>query len=731
MALFKISKGLKANLPSELTEGYCWYTYNDSKFYIDYKDENGTLVRKALNAQDAETLTGASLSTILNSSDVEIPTSKAVLDALNGKADAVHTHESVGTSVDNMIHVSESAGVITNALHEVALNQSGPDGYACISLQDGKATYEADQHKFIGSVDFTEATVTGLSGDSGNTTLNITNGEGACSLQQSFEEDGTVKGSNAYGKYSTALNQSNEAYQRNSFVIGGDNKVGLTEEEFNTQNPSGVDKWGTTYDKSNSFANAGGQENIATGRGSHIGGGYKNEVHGDYSGIVAGGSNKVESDYSGVVAGYGNTITGNNSAVLDGININITGENSGGGGTNIDIQTDNTHAFGSNLKSNKRPDATMVGRYNNENSYALFQVGSGWHNEETGVTHQRNSFEVFENGVNQFNEPVKFVHEVDFSNATVIGLDDETIATLNITEANTTITLQNLEGLTSINWGDGTIDTNLSHTYTTVGTYQCKIYSVTTIGEKAFLSCGIYGSSSLTSIVIGDSVTTIGKHAFGLCIGLTSVVIGDSVTTIGEHAFQGCNRLTSVVIPNSVTSIGKRAFDGCSKLTSITIPNSVTSIGDYAFYGCYDSISITIPNSIISIGAGTFASCTSLTSVVIPDSVISIGAGTFASCTSLTSVVIPNNVTSIDTRAFNSCSNLTKVVFNNPTPITYDSTWFTTIPTIVVPKDYVDTYKTAWVDVADYIISETPATQEWVNENIFATDEEVATYLGI
>lgn len=87
MALFKVSKGLKANLPSAKTEGYCWYTTDDSLFYIDYKDENGSLQRKALNAKDAETLTGASLSTILNSSDVEIPTSKAVLNALNAKLD--------------------------------------------------------------------------------------------------------------------------------------------------------------------------------------------------------------------------------------------------------------------------------------------------------------------------------------------------------------------------------------------------------------------------------------------------------------------------------------------------------------------------------------------------------------------------------------------------------------------------------------------------------------------
>ena len=94
MALFKISKGSKANLPTTLTEGFCWYTYDDSKFYIDYKDENDVLVRKALNAKDAETLMGASLATVLSSSDVEIPTSKAVLDAINDVASdlAAHTH---------------------------------------------------------------------------------------------------------------------------------------------------------------------------------------------------------------------------------------------------------------------------------------------------------------------------------------------------------------------------------------------------------------------------------------------------------------------------------------------------------------------------------------------------------------------------------------------------------------------------------------------------------------
>lgn len=82
MALFRVSKGLAENLPSTKTAGYCWYTYDDSKFYIDYEDENGELQRKALNAKDAETIMGASLATVLNSSEVEIPTSKAILDYL-------------------------------------------------------------------------------------------------------------------------------------------------------------------------------------------------------------------------------------------------------------------------------------------------------------------------------------------------------------------------------------------------------------------------------------------------------------------------------------------------------------------------------------------------------------------------------------------------------------------------------------------------------------------------
>ena len=102
MALFKISKGLKANLPLTKTAGYCWYTTDDSLFYIDYEDENGELLRKALNAKDAETIMGASLASILNNSEVEIPTSQAVLNQLENYAqiDNVVSYANIQNTTD-------------------------------------------------------------------------------------------------------------------------------------------------------------------------------------------------------------------------------------------------------------------------------------------------------------------------------------------------------------------------------------------------------------------------------------------------------------------------------------------------------------------------------------------------------------------------------------------------------------------------------------------------------
>ena len=92
-------------------------------------------------------------------------------------------------------------------------------------------------------------------------------------------------------------------------------------------------------------------------------------------------------------------------------------------------------------------------------------------------------------------------------------------------------------------------------------------------------------NETLSSVVIPNSVTSIGNYAFYGCEYLTSVSIGNSVASIGSYAFYGCG-LTSLTLPNSVINISDRAFSFCSELISIVIGNSVEKIGQSAFYGC-------------------------------------------------------------------------------------------------------------------------------------------------
>jgi len=131
---------------------------------------------------------------------------------------------------------------------------------------------------------------------------------------------------------------------------------------------------------------------------------------------------------------------------------------------------------------------------------------------------------------------------------------------------------------------------------------QIRGKTVVSIGAGAFLG-GKYVDElrrhrpKLTSVVIPDSVISIGQDAFR-SNQLTSVVIPDSVTSIGQDAFRN-NQLASVVILDSVTSIGMSAFRE-NQLASITMGNNVTSI-DYGAFKDNQLASVTIGNGVTSI----------------------------------------------------------------------------------------------------------------------------------
>lgn len=181
-----------------------------------------------------------------------------------------------------------------------------------------------------------------------------------------------------------------------------------------------------------------------------------------------------------------------------------------------------------------------------------------------------------------------------------------------------------------------------------------------TTGWNSFSTYAFEGRDNLISIIIPDSVISIGTYAFQNCSNLKSINIPDGVTSIGDYAFNNCEALTSVKIPDNVTSIGYCAFENCNSVRTLVIGNGLTSFDYLPITSALESI--TIGDSITEIGDNKFYEFTNLRSVTIGSGVTKIGTSAFENCTGLTSVTIPDNVTSIGYRAFENCNSVKTLV---------------------------------------------------------------------
>ena len=74
---------------------------------------------------------------------------------------------------------------------------------------------------------------------------------------------------------------------------------------------------------------------------------------------------------------------------------------------------------------------------------------------------------------------------------------------------------------------------------------------------------------------------------------IKSVVVADSITSIGDNAFADLPNLKKVVISEDVAQVGSGAFAGCEALAEVSFAGDAPEIGDNAFEG--STVTVTYP----------------------------------------------------------------------------------------------------------------------------------------
>lgn len=142
------------------------------------------------------------------------------------------------------------------------------------------------------------------------------------------------------------------------------------------------------------------------------------------------------------------------------------------------------------------------------------------------------------------------------------------------------------------NWGDGIgMNAAMAGDVKTIGTVFYNNKTIAKFDELALFtglerleSYAFCGCTSLTSVVMPDSIKKVGGRVFEGDRALASVTLSAGLTGIANYMFKGCESLASLAIPSGVASVGTEAFYGCFVLQEIDLPSGVTNIGNKAFY---------------------------------------------------------------------------------------------------------------------------------------------------
>ena len=138
-------------------------------------------------------------------------------------------------------------------------------------------------------------------------------------------------------------------------------------------------------------------------------------------------------------------------------------------------------------------------------------------------------------------------------------------------------------------------------------------------GVRAIGLLAFYGQSSVTKIVMPDSVTEL-QGTFMGCRSLETLVLSNNIESVPDVAFQDCASLKTITLPRNLRFVGNMAFGNCSSLTTIEIPPQVKFLEKMAFYNCA-SLETIIRHESTKLSGDFFVMCPKLSTLIILDDV--------------------------------------------------------------------------------------------------------------
>lgn len=196
----------------------------------------------------------------------------------------------------------------------------------------------------------------------------------------------------------------------------------------------------------------------------------------------------------------------------------------------------------------------------------------------------------------------------------------------------------------------------------------------------------VFSNSNIKSIVLPDTVETIGESAFA-DTNLKSIT-ANNLCFLNKKCFYNCNLLSNIDL-SKVKEIGSEALFGCELLNQDLELSALDIIADNGLAGTYFS-TIHLPNCTRA-DDNAFEGCTA--EEIVLNKAKSIGNSAFNNCKNLKVLYVPN-VQDLGGR-FNGCSNLKMIFAPKATYITLSIPNNTTIycSDKLTGADFLDDYK--------------------------------------